>query len=52
MWLHPLMANCHQKAKGKTMHLELFSPILAIGTASSGAAFIVILTVLAVLRGR
>jgi hypothetical protein len=34
------------------MHLILFSPMLAMDTASSGAAFIVILTVLAALRGK
>ena len=33
------------------MHL-LFTPILGDAVASSGAAFIVILTVLAALRGR
>ena len=34
------------------MHLILFTPILAMDTASSGAAFIVILTIVAALRGR
>ncbi len=34
------------------MHLVLFTPMLAMDTASSGAAFIVILAVVAALRGK
>jgi hypothetical protein len=50
---HPMMANeLPSKNERQNMHLVLFTPILAIGTASSGVAFIVILAVLAALRGK
>jgi hypothetical protein len=43
-----------KKTKGKTMHLLLITPLLATDdwVAPSGAAVIVILAVLALLRGR
>jgi hypothetical protein len=53
---HPLKANVlpSKKTKGKTMHLLLITPLLASDAwvAPSGAAVIVILAVLALLRGR
>jgi len=53
---HPLKANVlpSKKAKGKTMHLLLITPLLASDAlvAPSGAVVFVILAVLAVLRSR
>jgi hypothetical protein len=42
------------KVKGKAMHLLLFTPLLAsdVCVAPSGAAFIVILTIAALVRSR
>jgi len=56
LWLHALTANeLPSKNERQTMHLLLFSPILAFAdpwVANSGGIFIVALTVLAVVRSR
>ncbi len=47
---HQLKAN-ELPSRKEIMHL-IFTPMLAIGTASSGAAFIVILAIVAAFRGK
>jgi hypothetical protein len=41
-----------KKNERKIMHIILLTPMLALDTASSGAAFLVILAVVAAFRGR